>query len=357
MQQGVEAKPEELRALVAAIFATLGSEADEARCIADNLVLANLSGHDSHGVGLVPTYVRGVQAGGVRVNGRADIVVDSGPIVTLDAKFAFGQTVGRDAMALAIARARQHGIALVGIRNSHHLGRIGHWAELCVEAGFVSTHYVNTLGIKAHVAPFGGAEARYSTNPYCCGVPDPEGEPVILDMATSLVAMGKVRVALNKGVLMEPGLLIDAEGRPTRDPASLYADPIGAILPFGTYKGYGLAVVCELLAGALTGGGTYNAETPQTGIIHNNMLSIVIDPDRLGAAPTWRQDLAAALAWIRASRPAPGSDGVMVAGEPERRARAARAEAIPIDATTWGEIRAVAQGLGVARAAIDAAAS
>lgn len=343
----VRARPEALRAFVSAIFQAVGCDADEAACIAQNLVLANLSGHDSHGIGLVPIYVEGVETGAVRANGRFEIVSDSGPLVTVDAGMAFGQTIGRDAMALAIERVRRHGIVILGIRNSHHLGRIGHWAEMCVEAGFASTHYVNTLGIKAHVAPWGGADARYSTNPYCCGIPGPDGVPFVLDMATSQVALGKVRVARNKGVEMAPGLIIDGEGRATTDPNALYDDPIGAILPFGTYKGFGLAVVSELLAGALTGGGTYHAGTPQTGVIHNNMLSIVFDPDRLGAAKTWREDVAASLGWIRASRPVPGGEGVLLAGEPERRARATRAEGIPVDETTWGEIAALAKRLAV----------
>lgn len=349
----VNARPERLRELIAAIFAAAGSGPVEARCIADNLVLANLSGHDSHGVGLVPIYVEGVSKGAIRTNGGVEVVVDTGSILTLDAKMAFGQVVGRDAMKLAIERVRQHGMVVVGIRNSHHLGRIGHWAEQCLEAGFASTHYVNTLGIKAHVAPWGGADARYSTNPYCCGIPGPDGVPFVLDMATSQVALGKVRVARNKGVEMAPGLIIDGEGRATTDPNALYDDPIGAILPFGTYKGYGMAVVSELLAGALTGGGTYHEGTAQTGVIHNNMLSIVFDPDRLGAAKTWREDVAAALGWIKKARPVPGGEGVMIAGDPERRARAARAEAIPVDETTWGEIAEVASRLSVDRAIVD----
>lgn len=343
----VKARPVPLRHLVAEIFKTIGSGPDEAGCIAENLVLANLSGHDSHGIGLVPIYVEGVEKGAVRTNGTFEVVLDTGPIATLDAGMAFGQVIGRDAMALAIERVRRDGIAIVGIRNSHHLGRIGHWAEQCAEAGFASTHYVNTLGIKAHVAPWGGADARYSTNPYCCGIPGPDGVPFLLDMATSQVALGKVRVARNKGVEMAPGLIIDGEGRATQDPNALYDDPIGAILPFGTYKGYGLAVVSELLAGALTGGGTYHEGTVQTGVIHNNMLSIVFDPDRLGAAATWREDVAKSLGWIKAARPVPDGEGVLLAGEPERRARAARAEGIPVDETTWGEVAGVAGRLGV----------
>lgn len=353
----VGARPEPLRHLVAAIFAGIGSSPGEARCIAENLVLANLSGHDSHGVGLVPTYLRAVESGIVRPNTAPSIALDTGPLVTLDGGMGFGQVIGRDAMALAIERARTHGLAAVAIRNSHHLGRIGHWAEICCEAGLVSTHYVNTLGIAPHVAPFGGADARYSTNPYCAGLPGPDGRPVILDMATSQVALGKVRVAMNKGAEMAPDTIIAAGGAPTRDPRALFTDPIGAILPMGGHKGAGLAVIAELLGGALTGGGAQYEGRAHTGVIHNNMLSIVLDPDRLGGASTWRRDLDLFVDWVKASPPAPGSDGVLVAGEPERLARTARAGAIPIDPTTWGEIAEVAKALGVEAGLIEAAAN
>jgi uncharacterized oxidoreductase len=346
MAADVTARPEALRLLAAAIFEAAGSAAGEAQCIAENLVLSNLSGHDSHGVGLIPLYVRSVASGAVRPNGTIRIVADTGPMMTLEAGMAFGQVVGRDAMALAIERARQHGIVALAIRNSHHLGRIGHWAEICAEAGLVSTHYVNTLGIKAHVAPHGGSDARYATNPYCAGLPATDGPPVILDMATSKVALGKVRVAMNKGVQMEPDTIIAPGGGPTTDPTALYSDPIGAILPFGGHKGYGLGVICELLGGALTGGGTYNADTPQTGVIHNNMLSIVFDPARFGGTE-WRRDADSFAAWVKASPAAAGTEGVLLAGDPERRTRDARRDGVPIDGTTWAEVAAVATDLGL----------
>ena len=138
---------------------------------------------------------------------------------------------------------------------------------------------MNVHGHKSLVAPFGGAEPRFTTNPYCTAVPRKGKEPIVLDFATSQVAMGKVRVANNKKVQMEEGLLIDAAGKPTTDPGVMYNPPYGAILPFGLHKGGGLAVICDLLAGALTGGRTHSPRTIKDGTdIINNMLSIIIDP-------------------------------------------------------------------------------
>ena len=154
-------------------------------------------------------------------------------------------------MVIGIERAKKHGVCVVGLTIAHHIGRIGHWGEQCARAGMVSTHWVNVHGHKSMVAPFGGAEPRFTTNPYCTAVPRKGKEPIVLDFATSQVAAGKVRVAFNKKVQMEDGLLIDAAGQPSTDPGVLYNPPFGAILPFGLHKGGGLAVICDLLAGAL----------------------------------------------------------------------------------------------------------
>jgi hypothetical protein len=177
-------------------------------------------------------------------------------VIVIDGGAGYGQVVAKEAMDIGIERAKKHGVAVVGLKNSHHIGRVGHWGEQCAWAGLVSTHWVNVHGHKSLAAPFGGAEPRFTTNPYCTAVPRQGQEPIVLDFATSQVAMGKVRVANNKKVMMDEGLLIDSAGRPTTDPSVMYNAPYGAILPFGLHKGGGLAVICDLLAGALTGGRT-----------------------------------------------------------------------------------------------------
>jgi len=348
MTNYVAARAQLLSSAIAQIFHGLGSNETEARLIADNLVLANLSGHDSHGVGLVPLYLEGVNAGLIRVNQKPEIVADTGMMVTIDAGMGFGQVIGHEAMELGISRVRTSGICLVAIRNCHHLGRIGHWGEQCARAGYISTHYVNTLGLPPLVAPYGGADARFATNPYCAALPGPNGQPVVLDMATSKIALGKVRVAMNKGLEVEEDTLIDADGQPTNDPRVMYQSPGGAILPFGGHKGYGLGVIAELFAGALTGGGTYNASTAVTGVIHNNMLSLIFDPEKLGGAASWRDDVSNFIDWIKASPPGAGSDGVLVAGEPERLTFMKRSRnGIPIDETTWSELYGAARAVGM----------
>jgi len=248
-------------------------------------------------------------------------------------------------MRLGIERAAEHGVAVVGLANSHHIGRIGHWAEQCVAEGYVSIHFVNVIS-RPVVAPFGGRDARFVTNPFCVGIPMPSGEPIILDFATSRIAMGKVRVAYNKGERIKPDTLLDARGEPTTDPGAMFAEPGGALLTFGEHKGYGMAVVCEILGGALAGGATLHDRPTRRAII-NNMLTFIVDPRRLGTAERLAGEAMAFAEWVRASPPLAGVDRVRLAGEPEREWRRARAAAIPIDATTWSQIVAAGEQLGL----------
>ena len=337
---------EPLRRFVQAVVAAGGSAAAEAEAVAHKLVEANLTGHDSHGVGMLPRYVDNLLAGGLVANQRLRVVAEQGSLLTLDGQAGYGQVMGQRAMARGIALARTHGVAVVGLANSHHLGRIGAWAEQCLAAGLVSIHFVNVIS-EPIVAPFGGSDGRFVTNPMCVGIPIEGREPLVLDFATSRVAMGKVRVAYNKGEAVAPGILIDEQGRPSTDPGVMFREPHGALLPFGEHKGYGLAVACEILAGALAGGSTLHAKPSPDSII-NNMLSFIVDPARLGTAARLASEARAFADWVCASPPAAAERPVLLPGDPERAWRRRRtAEGIPIDATTWAQLREAAAKLGV----------
>ena len=216
--------PEALHRWVVDLFLAAGSNQTEARLVADHLVDANLTGHDSHGVGMIPKYVTALVSGKLALNQTIGIVSDTGTMLTVDARRGLGQSVTHQAMELAIARARQHGVCVMGLRNSHHLGRVGHWAEQAIAAGLVSIHFTNANSIHV-VAPHGGAQARFVTNPFTVGIPRREREPLLLDFATSAIAHGKARVAYNKKVPVPAGCLIDVDGRPTSDPAVVFESP------------------------------------------------------------------------------------------------------------------------------------
>jgi hydroxycarboxylate dehydrogenase B len=347
-----------LTALVTRIFAAAGCDDGEAAGISEALVRANLAGHDSHGVVRVPRYIQGLKLGQVRAGQSLTIVSETPGQALVDGNFGFGQTVAPLAVDLGIAKARVNGIAVIGLRNSGHAGRIGDWAERAAAAGLISIHFVNVFN-GALVAPFGGVDRCFSTNPFCIGVPISEGPPLILDFATSVVAEGKVLVASNGGKPVPPDAMITPDGRLSADPATLYgplegsyernpsAGP-GALRAFGEHKGSGLAFMCEILAGCLTGGGTSGpAEKGPGRRIANGMLSIYLAPAGFGA-PHFAQAVLEYAAYVKSARPAVSGGEVLVPGEPEQRARAARlADGIPLQARTWEAIVATARELGL----------
>jgi hydroxycarboxylate dehydrogenase B len=338
---------------IEAIIAAGGSDAREAKLVAENLVMANLLGHDSHGIGMVPRYIDALLEGGLAANQHPKATLDTGALLALDGCKGYGQTIGYESMQMGIERAQRHGSCVMVLGNSHHLGRIGHWAEMAVAKGLIAIHFVNVIS-HARVAPYAGRDARFGTNPVCIGIPLPGEAPFLLDMATSAVAQGKMRVAHNKREKVAPGLLIDDQGRPTDDPRYAVVPPLGAILAFGGHKGYGLAVACELLGGALSGGGTWHYEESSKQRVLNGMLAILIDPARLGTATPFQSETRQFLDWLRKGRTAPGADKVRIAGEPEREMRAKRErDGIPVDDNTWKEILSAAAKVKLAAAAVE----
>src|SRR5215831_11907533 len=205
---------------VAAVMRGGGSNADEAHAVARRLVDANLVGHDSHGVIRVGKYLEWVRLGWLVPNARPAFISETDTLAIIDGNRGFGQVIGEIAAQRGVAKAQRSGIALIGLRNCGHLGRVGDWAELAAEAGVVSLHFLNTSGAQ-RVAPFGGSDRRLSTNPVTIGVPAARGEHVILDMTTSMVAEGKLMVALNRGERVPEGWIIDRHGQPTTEPKDL----------------------------------------------------------------------------------------------------------------------------------------
>jgi uncharacterized oxidoreductase len=338
---------DKLQPFVTTIFETAGSARPEAELVARRLVDSNLVGHDSHGVVRVPAYIGWLKEGKIAPNTRVRIVSESDAFAILDGQSGYGQVIGAQAMEIGIAKAKKTGIAFVGLRHAHHLGRIGDWAEECAAAGLASVHFVNVVHYGGIVAPFGGAERRFSTNPICCGMPRPGQPPVILDFATSQVAEGKVMVAKNKGAEVPAGAILDAAGNPSLDPNDLYGPPEGTLLTFGLHKGSGLAIFADLFAGALSGGGCNHDGQPILKQVHNNMVSLLMDVDRIAGEGAAEREVAAFITWVKSARPREAGGEVLIPGEPERRTRARRlAGGIPLDDTTWRDIAETAASLG-----------
>jgi uncharacterized oxidoreductase len=347
---------------VAEVFSHSESSAEEARRIATYLTTANLTGHDSHGVIRVPVYIRWKKMGSVVPDQTAEVLVDTPSLAVVDGKFGYGQTVAPQAVKIGIDKCKASGLAAVALRNAGHIGRVGDWAEMAAAEGLVSIHFVNAAG-SLLVAPYGGVEKRLSTAPYCVGIPRQGQEPIVLDFATSVVAEGKVLVASRGGKKLPKGALVDADGTLSEDPAVLYGPHAkdgprdhtkgtGAIRAFGEHKGSGLAFICELLGGALTGTGA----TAPNRRFANGMLAFYVDPKVVDTSNFFDGEITRYAEFIRATKPIAGMDSVLVPGDPERKMRAERtASGVPLPDDTWAAIVATAREVGVSERSIQQA--
>jgi hydroxycarboxylate dehydrogenase B len=321
--------------VVSSIFAAYGVSPGQAAMIGAALSRANLVGHDSHGVIRVREYIEWLDRGDVVPNAELEVLKDNGPVLLLSGNYGFGQVIGAWAMEAALAKAREHGFAIMGLRQSGHLGRIGDWPAMATAAGLISLHFVNTHGGGKIVAPFGGSDRRMSANPFAAGVPLPDRTPMIVDFSTSAIAGGKIHVAYNKGVTIPENCVIDRDGQLTTDPTD-FMNGLGALLSFGGHKGFALGLVCDVLAGALTGA---PCSDPSITRVANAMLTILIDPGQFGEADSFYAEITRYIDYLKGSPLRPGFDEIMYPGEPEARTAKRRSvEGIPIDHATWAEI-------------------
>ncbi len=346
--------PSGVTTVIAGILGRSGCDDDEAGCVAGHLVEASLRGHDSHGIIRIMRYRHWLEAGVIHAGRELKVIADTGAMLHLDGQSGMGQRMARDATAMGIDRARQGGCAIVAMRRGGHIGRLGAYAEQAMEAGLVSVHFVNVAGARL-VAPFGTTQRLASTNPVAIGVPNPGGDSFVLDFATSLVAEGKAMVAARGGKPLPEGALIDGAGQRSADPSALYGDTVdddvpdptagpGALRAMGEHKGSGLALACELLAGALTGNGTNG---PGETAFGNGLLSILVDPARMDDAGSFGAEVAAYIACVQAASPAAGTERVMIPGDPERARRTrGMADGLPVP-------DAVAQGIADLAARLD----
>lgn len=345
----------ELTLWLAGVFEAAGAPPPDAAEVASHLVEANLTGHDSHGVIRASQYVQRAIEGRYRPGAPVRVERETATTAVVDGGWNFGQVVGRETMAIAVAKARAQGLGAAVARRSGHAGRIGAYGEQAAREGMIAIACVNLHGGGHLVAPHGGARRRLGTNPIVIAAPtaDPEA-PFVLDMATSVGAEGKVRVARNRGTRLEPGWIVDGEGRPSTDPLDLYGgDPPGsagtpgALLPLGGpvgYKGFGLSLAVELLAGALM---PADATRPGDEVGGNALFMLALDPGRFAGRGPFERALSAVVEWVKQPPFAEGHDEVLIPGEPERRRKAERlAAGLDLDDATWRQLAGAASAVG-----------
>jgi uncharacterized oxidoreductase len=321
-----------------------GLRGDEAEIVGRSLVDANLRGHDSHGVVRIEQYLEQLAKGEVVAGAPFTVMRESDCLLVADGHWGFGRVQAGRLTERLIEKAKQHGVGVGTLIRSSHIGRLGEYCELAADAGTVSIVMVNTHGAARRVAPPGGKAPRLGTNPIAMGVPA-DGGPLILDFGTSATAEGKVRVKRIAGERCPAGWLLDSDGRPTTDPNSLYQNPPGTILPLGgdqAYKGFGLALMVEVFAGALSGGVCVReAPTNQNG---NCVFMQVIHPDHLGGADHFRREVSCMLEFVRACPRIEGCEEILLPGDPERRTFAERSRnGIAFDDGNWGRLVKLAE--------------
>jgi LDH2 family malate/lactate/ureidoglycolate dehydrogenase len=341
-------RPERLRALIERIFTAAGAPPADAATVAEVLVEADLRGVESHGSTRVAGYVSMIRRG--LLNPRPDVRVlrDTPTTGMLEGDRAFGIIVARRAMQLAMDKARAGGLGCVTARNVTHTGLVGFYPMMAARAGLVGLAMNNGPAI---LPPFGGTTPTYATNPFAAAFPAGRREPIVLDMATSVVAGGKLRLAAKKGLEIPDTWALDRHGKPTTDPVE--AIQHGFMQWAGGYKGFGLATVVEVLGGVLSGGLFGTDVPPMKDFGREPLLTsafyLALDPGRFMPLDEFRARIDRLVDMVKASEQASGVEEVLIAGEPEARRTAERLrEGISLSAVVREELLALARELDLA---------
>lgn len=327
--------------LARAILTATGSPPEQANDVAESLVGANMAGHDSHGIQLLAGYVAGVRSGRILPAEKPTLLKREKAMAILDGHWGWGQTAARAGTKLAIDLAAENAVGAVVIRNCHHIGRVGEYAEMMAKAGMTGMALAN---VGSSVLAHGGSAKLLGTNPIAWAAPgsDPT-RPLVLDIATSTVAGNKIALARARGVdEMAPGLFVDKRGEPTQSPDEYFDG--GALLPFFGHKGFALGVMVEFLGGALSGS-LPEELTLQYG---NGTILVAFNISAFVPPDTFRGQVDRFRSAVDAMPPAKGFERVLAPGDPEANSRAARSvSGIPLPSPTWNELVELAASLGL----------
>ncbi|MEM2904309.1 MAG: Ldh family oxidoreductase [Candidatus Bathyarchaeia archaeon] len=336
-------KAEELRSLTRAVFEAAGASRDEAGKVAELLVRSNLAGHDSHGVIRIPWYVTLIKEGKLKPGAKVEVIRETSSTALVDGNWGFGQVVAWRSMEIAVEKARISGVGTVGVYNCNHVGRLVDYTAFAASQDMVGIMMCNDGAI---VAPFGGIDRLFNPGPISVAFPAGSQPPILLDISTAVAAEGKIRVKARRGEKIPFGWIIDKEGRPTDNPADLYAG--GAILPLGGdvgYKGFGLGLFVDIMSGALTGSGCASSPEYKGG---NGVFMMAVNIANFTSVKDYKRRVDELILRVKASRKAPGVKEILLPGEPELREEQRRLrEGIYIEEETWKEIASTAKGLGL----------
>lgn len=336
---------ERLRGIVARLLVGAGASAEEADIVSRHSVAANLAGHDSHGVIQIPIYIDRIGKGHIVPGAPFEIKQESATSTVIDGNWGFGYVVSERATKLTIEKARTANVAATTIVRQSHIGRVAAYPLMAAREGMIAIMTADSGRGPKHVAPFGGREPRLGTNPICIAVPSALGEPLVHDMATSAVAVGKIKLAQAKGVAIPEGWIVDKNGNATTDPNDYGKGAV--LLPLGGpegHKGYGLSAMVEILSALLPGLG-FGVEP--TGRHNDGCFLAMFNVSAFRDLETFKQEVADFARYLKDTPPQEGVDKVYYPGEiEERNAAERRANGVPVDDKTWGQLKALADEYG-----------
>ncbi|HEY8611247.1 MAG TPA: Ldh family oxidoreductase [Roseomonas sp.] len=325
------------------VFTAWGMSQDDADITATIMVETDLTGVDSHGVGMLPHYQKLFAEGRLDPRATPQVIRDNGPALLLDGNKAIGHVPAHAAMRGAMEKAKQHGIGVAGVTNSNHYGAAGWYARMAADEGLIAISLTNASHL---LVPVRGTEPALGTNPIAFAVPTKDqARPVLLDMATTTVAYGKVSIARRAGKPLPPGWAINQHGGPETDSARAAEErrlaPLGGTREQGAHKGYGLALMVEILCATLTGAGS--------AMLRTGHFFLVLDPTAFRERDAFQADLDDLLARMRANTPIDPAYPVLIPGDPEHDSfEQRRREGIPMVQTLVEEVRAVCTESGAA---------
>ena len=333
-----------------ALFAAVGAAPEQAELVADHMVESGLLGHDSHSILRYPQYVEMVRSGKVRLDAQLEILRETPWMAQVSGHWGFGAVTATEAMKLAIAKAQAGGFSTVTVRDCNHVARLGRFAAMAAaEGNLIGALCANGHGGDLAVAPHGGRERRLPTNPLAVAIPTSQEWPIVLDMTTSMTSGGALRHYRNLGAPVPEGCIIDGEGNPATDVEAYHGTPPGAMLPLGYpqagHKGFGLAVVVDILSGALSGAGCTQSNPPEAG---NALFIWVLNVEAFGPEEEFLAEIGRFIEWVKSSLPAAGFEEVVLPGENSYRILAERErQGMWVDEAAWAQIRELARELRV----------
>ena len=337
-----------LQQFAAQLIEAVGSPSESAQVVASHLVSANMAGHDSHGVMRLPQYVVGLESGQIKQGAVVEVERETAASAVLNGNWGFGHVTAVEAMKIAMQKAREASVGLVTVHRSNHVGRLGAYPPAATDDDMIGILTNNGHGGDLAMAPWGGLGRILPANCLAAAFPSAGQFPVVLDLTTAVAAGGKVRVTLARGETMPEGWMIDHEGNSTMHPEDYVSEPKGARLPFGGlvgHKGSGLAIVIDILSGALSPAGCSRENSEVTG---NALFVQVINVEAFQPLEDFKNEVANFVDYVKSAAPAPGFDEVLVPGERSYRTKQERmANGIPVVDSTWEKIAEVAKKLDV----------